>query len=171
MHNQKIICTFVPTKTIKTNKIMYAFRKFVKNIRGNNRLISFIDNATRDILFCTNEIEFNKIRARVNKVNEKFISQKSSIKINNALIKYYDACDILFKKEIEQLKKKYYTETLNAIKKGKTKEERLTILYVWYCQEHNKININNISREEFLYLLLVTFENENIELIEKILKK
>lgn len=150
---------------------MYAFRKFIKKIKGNNRLVSFIDNATRDVLFCTNETEFNKIRARVNKVNEKFLSQKISIKLNNAFIKYYDACDIYFAKVIEQLKKKYYTDALNAIKQGKTKEERIASLYIWYCKTNSKININNISREEFLYLLMVTFENETIELIEKILNK
>lgn len=150
---------------------MYAFRKFVKKIKGNNRLISFIDNATKDVLFCTNETEFNKIRARVNKVNEKFLSQKISMRISNAFFKYYDACDIYFTKDIEQLKKKYYTNALNAIKKGKTKEERLASLYIWYCNGYSKVNINNISREEFLYLLMVTFENETIELIEKALNK
>lgn len=138
---------------------------------GNKRLISFIDIATKDVLFCTNETEFNKIRARVNKVNEKFLSQKISIRINNALIKYYDACEIYFTKVIEQFEKKYYTDALNAIKQGKTKEERIASLYIWYCKNNNKIKINNISREEFLYLLMVTFENETIELIEKVLNK
>ena len=148
---------------------MYAFRKFIKKLRGNKRLISFIEVATKDVLFCTDSNEFVKIRARVDKVKEKFLSQKFSTRINDALIKYCDACEIYFTKEIEQLKKEYYTNALNAIKKGKTKEERLASLYIWYCNGHSKVNINNISREEFLYLLMVTFENETIEIIEKIL--